>query len=38
MMPSQVVDSVSCQVSQPMAMRCVQLPSSETKSPVRNRQ
>lgn len=34
-MPSQVADSVNCQVSQPMAIRCVQLPISETKSPLR---
>ena len=32
-MPSHVADSVSCQVSQPMATFCTQLPMSETASP-----
>ncbi len=33
MTPSQVADPVSCQVSQPIAVRCIQLPTSETLLP-----
>jgi hypothetical protein len=33
MAPSQAPDSVSCQVSQPTATRCIQVPISETALP-----
>ena len=32
-MPSHRPDSVSCQVSQPMAMRCIHMPTSDTPLP-----
>ncbi len=33
MMPSQAPEWVSCQVTQPTAIRCIQVPMSETKLP-----